>query len=99
MKLLLLGYRKSDYKAGDEFPVKLPSETEIINSADIPKYLGGDFSYYYDFYLRCERLGLPYSGGWADYPPWVAQLLLHFSYAVTAVENHNIRKSYGRANG
>ena len=97
MKLLLQGKTESYGSGDDPFAVTLPGESRPVKSSDIGKYVNNEFFYYYKFYLNCKHSGPPLPGGWAEWPPWVCQLLLHFDNAVDTVRRCNELEAYRQA--
>ncbi|MCL2127639.1 MAG: hypothetical protein FWH38_05235 [Treponema sp.] len=90
LKLLLLGHSETE-SSGEPWPVVIPGE-KAVSSRKIGEYLDEGFWHYYRVYTNCVNCGLPHGSGWLDEPPWVVQLVSHFSSTVEQIRNQNIRK-------
>ena len=95
LKLLLSGYEEQG-KNSEPYPVTLPGESTVLSSHDIGSYYNEQFYYYYEFYMKCKRCGLPYDGGWAELPRWVLMLICRFDTAVEEVTNYLNHRSKSR---
>lgn len=65
---------------GRIFLGKRESVVAIIKRKDIQSYLTDDFYSYYQIWSRFNSgLGLPFGGGWADYPEHLIEVLETFN--------------------
>ena len=81
MRLLLSGFT-TNTSFGEPFPIEIAGLDKPVMSHRIGDYINDEFWYYYRFYRSCRNCGLPWGGGWADYPPWVATLISVFNQIV-----------------
>ena len=69
------------------YPILVPGRREPVLSYKVEDYVNDEFFYYYNFYTSCKHAGLPYRLGWAEHPPWAAQLMTAFD---TVIENDRL---------
>jgi len=96
--LLLLGVTKNDgYK--DPYPIVIPGRKEAVLSYKVEEYVNDEFYFYWNFYNCCKHCGLPYTFGWAEHPPWVAQLIVVFDNIIENEKTNGDRKFSAQIHG
>jgi len=88
-----LGKTKNE-DSDDPSPVIVPGEDKPVPSGKIEEYVNSELFHYWRFYSSTRHAGPPFAGGWTQWPPWAAQILIHFDYAVDCVKAHKEREAY-----
>ena len=91
--LASLGYshtaKEEEYNAG---PVG--GKEYMVKAGDIDKYFTPNFWVCFSlWYMFHQKLGLPFSGGWADQPYWIVNIISKFQDAFNAEENEKHKRT------
>ena len=83
----------------DPYPVTIPGRKDPVLSYKVEEYVNDEFYYYYRFYTSCKHAGQPFQRGWAELPPWVAQLMVAFDQIIEAERVNGERRFMARLHG